>query len=342
MKLSYIKIKGEKKGAVFTAVKKAMEFANWEKFVKGKKVFLKINALSHQVIPGLCTSPWVLEAVLYVMKGKEIYVGDANVATIKQLEKAGESWRYKQICEKYGAKFVNLSNEKTKAIEIKEGLVFKKIDVPEILLEVDSIVTLPVLKTHNVTKMTCALKNQWGCIPRFRHQYHLVAHKCIADVNKALGVSFCIADASVCIEGSGPRTGKPKVMDSIMACGDLVALDSFATELIELNEEVGYIKNAEKLGVGKTEYNLVGDKVETSKFESALAKNHPIVFMELFLRKIPLLEWFLFRTGFFKIPSWFATKYNTFIWYNLKGKKYARELVKKNKLYREEFKDLIK
>jgi uncharacterized protein (DUF362 family) len=337
--VSYIRVRED----VFSAVEKAMTLADWKNHVTGKKVFLKVNALSHQVIPGLCTSPWVLEAVVKVLKkeGKEIYVGDANVATINQLEKAAENWRYKEICKKHGATFVNLSNEKTRKVEV-DGLVFKEIEIPEILFEVDSKITLPVLKTHNVTTMTCALKNQWGCIPKFRHQYHLVAHQCIADVNKAVSFDFCVADATVCMEGSGPRTGKPKVMDAVMASGDLVSMDAFAAKLIGLNAgEVGYIRNAEKLRVGSMWYKIVGDEVVYRNFEPALAKNHPIVSTELFLRQIPLLSDLIFKTGFFHLPAWIAARYNTVIWHHLKGKEYARDLVEKNKFYAKEFEDLI-
>src|SRR5262249_7157629 len=34
-------------------------------------------------------------------------------------------------------------------------------------LEADAFITLPVLKTHATTVFTGALKNQWGCIPRY-------------------------------------------------------------------------------------------------------------------------------------------------------------------------------
>lgn len=165
---------GTTKQSVIDAVDKAMELAKCRAFLKplkGRtKVFLKVNLLSHQVVPGHCTSPYVLEGViskLRQMGNFDIYVGDADVATIKQVELAARNWGVIDICRKYGAKFVNLSKQPVKEVDFN-GEIFKKIYVPQILADVDYIITMPVPKTHNVSTMTCALKNQWGCLPRFR------------------------------------------------------------------------------------------------------------------------------------------------------------------------------
>ena len=124
---------------------------------------------------------------------------------------------------------------------------------------------------------------------------------------------------------------------------DLVAADAFAADFIGFGyKEVGYIVNAEKIGLGSTKYKIIGDKVKKIKFEPAKIEQHPIVYLEMKLRKIPGLKYLLFNTPLFKIPAWVASKYNSVWYYNLKGKKYARELVKNFNLYKNEFQDIIK
>lgn len=348
---------GSTKESVINAVHKAMDLANWQKYLPSsksqkKKIFVKINLLCHQVIPGHCTSPYVFEAVISKLRNEgnfEIYTGDANVCTIKQVQMAARNWGILELCKKYKVHFVNLSKEPV--IERPAvGKIFKKIHFPKILTQVDYIMTVPVPKTHSVSEMTCALKNQWGCIPTFRHQYHDVVHPAIAEVNKALGLKFVVCDATICSEGDGPRTGVPKICNHIFASNDLVATDSFISEFIGVEKkEVGHIFHAEKLGLGNINFKLVGDlkeivkdgKVISRNFKKAYRKNHPIVNLEMKLRKIPILKDIIFKTFLFDIACYITTKYNVIYWYNKTGKKAAFDLIKKYPLYREEFEKLI-
>ena len=339
-KVAYKIIKGNKKEDLFDTVREAMELADWREHIKGKKLFIKVNALSDQVVPGQCTSPWFLEAVLEVLKDFQIIVGDADVATSRQVERAARLWGYEDICKNRGIKFVNLSKEKTVRVNV-DGFMFKQIEIPQVIAEADSVITLPVLKTHNVAKMTFALKNQWGCIPRFRQKYHMHLKYCIPDLNKALKVDFAVGDATICLEGNGPRTGIPKICNSVFASSDLVGMDSAASDFIKVGN-VEYLKYAEGLKLGDRNYELVGDVMIPHKFKPAIAVKHPIVGVELFLRKIPILNKIVFETPFFHIPAFFAAKYNSLVWYNFRGKKYAKDIIKKNKLYYDEFKNKIK
>lgn len=342
--IAHQKIIGEEKEDVLNSVKNAMELAEWQKHVKGKKVFLKVNLLSDQLVPGQCTSPWILEGTIKVLleAGKEIIIGDTDVATARQLEKSAKIWGVTDLCEKYNIPFVNLSREKTVKVPVN-GKVFQYIDVPAIIKECDSRITLPVMKTHNVTVMTCALKNQWGCIPRFRHQFHDVTDYAIPEINKAVEMDFALVDATICMEDSGPRTGIPKVINSIFATNDLVAMDALAAKIMDLDiEKIGYIKQAEKIGLGTMNYSVIGDKIKIIPFKPAIRQKHPIVYTEMILRKIPFINYLIFNTPFFHIPAFFASRYNSFWWYNLHGKRYAREIVDKYPLYRKEFLPLMK
>jgi uncharacterized protein (DUF362 family) len=257
------------------------------------------------------------------------------------VDKASILWGVRDICRKYSTKFVNLSKEPTTKVDL-EGEIFREMNIPEILLDADAIITIPVLKTHNVTAMTFALKNQWGCLPKVRHQYHLVAHKAIPEINKFLKPAFAVGDATICLEGNGPRTGKPKIVNSLLASNDLVAMDVCGAKIIgyKLNE-VPYIKVAEEIGVGSTKFKLVGDKIKTENFERPVLKEHPIVYAELILRKIPGINKLFFETPLFRLASFFASRYNAVWWYNIEGKKYAREVLEHSTLYKEEFERLI-
>jgi len=325
--VSFVKI-DYKKDLEFS-VMKAMELANWKKYVKSGKIFLKINAMGNQLVPGLNTSPFILESVIKILKKEfsacKLYVGDADLATIKQLEYSAKIWGYKRIAEKYNCKFINLSKEETIKKKIN-GTVFKEIEVPKILEEMDSIISLPVIKTHGLTKMTCALKNSWGFLPRYRHKYHPVAGIAIPEMNRAVKVDFCIVDGTICMEEKGPRTGKPKICDVVLAGNDLVAIDYVVAKFMGIDpEDVTYIKYAEKMKLGSTkDIKIVGDKFFVANFEPP--KENLVFFLEKRFRKLPIFKKLLFDTKIFDIISIFVSLYNMKYWYYLKGRKYAKRI----------------
>ena len=58
-------------------------------------------------------------------------------------------------------------------------------------LEADAFITLPVLKTHATTVFTGAIKNQWGCVPRYdRILLHKYLHELVGDLNKRRPVTL--------------------------------------------------------------------------------------------------------------------------------------------------------
>ena len=97
-KVAFVKFDVVSKENVMENTKRAMRLADWESHVKGSKIFVKINGIADQMIPGVSTSPWVFEAVLQELRRKlpdaEIFVGDADLAAYKQLHKTIKLWGY--------------------------------------------------------------------------------------------------------------------------------------------------------------------------------------------------------------------------------------------------------
>jgi len=334
-KVAVCKIKKKSRKGLFETVWHVMELANWKKHVKGKKIFLKINGISDQVVPGQCTNPWVIEAVIQKLqseiKGVKITMGDADLAASEQLDDAARVWGFKDLAEKYDVTFVNLSKDKLVKKKIK-GKIFKELDIPKTVLDADTIITMPVLKSHCLTHLTGALKNQWGIVPRVRHQYHLTADQCIADINSFLShIRFVVMDATMCMEGDAPRTGIPKECNMVIAGHDRVAIDTAAADYMDLpSNKNPMMICAEEMGVGERKYTIIGDKPKKNPFIKPKPNQQPIFLLEMSLRKVPIIKQLLFNTPIFKFCAWGATKYNTWWWYNRKGKKYAREVCEKS------------
>ena len=178
-------------------------------------------------------------------------------------------------------------------------------------------------------------------IPRFRHKYHLAVNQAIADINRFfVKTVFNVVDATVCMEGNAPRTGIPRIADAIFAGSDRVSIDSAVARFMGFDPyEIEHLRTSEETGVGRREYELVGDNFESLEFRPPKANRQPIFFWEMSLRKVPMLNSILFDTKIFSLLSWIARQYNSLWWYNLYGKKYAKDIIY-NTWYGIEFKEL--
>ncbi|NIM46922.1 MAG: DUF362 domain-containing protein [Candidatus Aenigmarchaeota archaeon] len=346
-KVVFLKLKGISKKEVRRTVHKSMELGNWKKFIKGKKIFVKINGISDQLVPGQCTSPWVIDSVLEKLKKSypksEIYIGDANLAAAKQLDRTAKLWGFYDLADKYNIKFINLSEQPLVKVNNFGGKVLKKIEVPKILLDVDTILNLPVVKTHCLTTITCCLKNHWGLLPRFRHQYHLVADQAIPDVNNYFRkTTFNVVDGTICMEGNAPRTGTPKLCNVIFAGSDRVALDYIVARFMGFDaDKIKHIELAEKMRIGsRKSIKTVGDKFFINEFEAPKPHKQPIFFWEMKLRRVPVVKPILFDTPIFRCLCDIATFYNTTWWYKRFGKKHIKKILKTP--YAAEFKPLLR
>ncbi|WP_048148994.1 DUF362 domain-containing protein [Methanolacinia paynteri] len=341
-KVGFVKILEHNYSGILLKTKECLELIDWKDAIHGKSCFIKINAMSSEVLPGRCSSPWVVEAVLSIIRENfpeiEIYIGDTDLAGSKQLQKAKSIWGFDEIAKKYNATFVNLAEEPVKKINFADGLVIKEIELPIILLEIDTIVNIPVLKTHCLTTITCSLKCLWGLLPRARHQLHPVVNEAIADINQFFSkTTLNILDGTIAIEGNGPKTGTPKICDVIFASKDRVALDRVAAEYMEFNyKEIPHILISEKKGIGSTNCTILGDEFVTNKFIKPTMSEDFVMNVEISLRKIPILREIVFKTPLFKLFAWGGTNYNYYIWYLKHGKKYAYDIVY-NSVYKEEF-----
>ena len=118
--------------------------------------------------------------------------------------------------------------------------------------DVDVFITLPVLKTHVVTRVTLGLKNQWGCLPTMRHEYHLVLDDALADLNHVFRPVLALMDGTIGLEGNGPKSGRPRIADKILCSTDPVALDTIQAILMGLDPRgIAHLAACSARGIGK-------------------------------------------------------------------------------------------
>jgi uncharacterized protein (DUF362 family) len=276
--------------SVGEAVRACMEAADWRRFVTpGAEVTLKPNLGWDRFLPGAVTSPWVVEGVIETIRD---YVGKIYVVESDQVlvncEKALAQTRIGEVIRKHAVEWVNMSKGEFVPVRVSEARVLQEVQVPEILLRTE-LITIPVMKTHNKTTITGALKNQWGCLPKMRHSYHLVVDQALADLNRAVRPRFAVMDATVCLEGNAPKSGVPKIMDLVLASGDPVALDAVAATIMGFDPaRIGHLQECAEVGLGTADLSrieILGPPLEEVRSPFRPARDNLVSQVEMFLRR---------------------------------------------------------
>ncbi len=320
---------------VFNAVRRAMELAHWQKYVRGKNIVLKVNVVWDKLYPSCTTTPMVMEGVIKVLRQKipnvKITIVDTDTPGIMHAHNSFENLGINKMVQKYGIKTINLTNTQFRRVNLK-GEILKDFKVSKVLLNADTIITMPVMKTHSLSTVSLSLKNQWGCIHDLRHNLHLHLAKAIGDVNKFYKkkVSFVVMDALFGMEGKGPKNGRPVKVGFIFASHDRVALDTLATTSMSFDpKKVEHIMHCEKLGIGTTKYNSVGSKPPKMKFASP--HDFQVTFwVEMFLRRLgPFYEKLFFQTNIL-FPLRLAARIYNDVWYFFVGRRNKNRMMQTN------------
>jgi len=237
--------------------------------LKGKKdVVIKIN-LSDFRPPetGVITHPLFLNALLKYLRTSfnpnRIFVVESD--SVVGLPDYFIKWfGFLPILEKWNAEYVNLSRCKSVRKKI-DGSYLKSVHIPKVFIDNPFFISLAKLKTSNITKITCILKNQFGCLPgRWKSKYHPVIDDVIADVNLAFKPHFSIVDGIIGLGGvQGPSFGIPIRANIFIYGEDPVAVDSVCAKIMGFKpSSIPHITKSAKMGIGSMRFEIMGKKVE--------------------------------------------------------------------------------
>ncbi len=239
---------------VLPAVRALLEACSWQDLVAvGASVAIKPNLCTErpEQINTANTSSSVVRAVCQVLleRTSRITIVESNGARYPA-EAAFEHSGIYRIADELGIDVTNLSSGP--AVEVQDARL-KHFPLPRVWLDADVFITLPVLKTHATTVFTGALKNQWGCIPRYdRILLHKYLHELIGLINKIRPVTLALMDGLVGMQGRGPINGYPINLDVLLCSRDPVALDATAMRLIGIEPTTSsHLVQAHDLGLGK-------------------------------------------------------------------------------------------
>ncbi len=216
-----------------------------ESGLRGKhRIFVKPNMSHPAYVPGVITSPALIREVVGLLRdsNSEVMVGESNGFNYPcwtAFEKTG----VEAVVKEAGGTVINLSEDQLVKVKIDGGLAVKQLFLPKTVLDADAVVDLALMKTHEFTAYSGAIKNLFGCVPSNKRIYlHPYLSEVFYHLYRILKPALTIMDARVGVEGNGPTKGNPVQMDLLLTGDDAFAVDVVASRIMGLKlRDVSYL-----------------------------------------------------------------------------------------------------
>jgi len=271
----------EGNGGIDNTVRLILDKLQWEKMISpNKPVYIKLNlsVAKREVFHYANTDKEVLRSVLEAIttKTKNIFLVESDLArgesegglygggTAEEMFKVNG---IDKIASEFGVATLSLSSQE-QAFGVDP--IFENFGFPKCLLDENKVfITMPLIKTHALTQFTGALKNQWGCVPRWdRILLHKNLDKLIVLCNELIKPDLVIMGGRYAMEGRGPTSGERRELPVLIGSAKPASADAVATALIGLEPaEIKHISLASSELLGYTDFrrieifgNLEGNK----------------------------------------------------------------------------------
>lgn len=277
--ISLVKCNDYDSSLVLKATRRAIDLIGGiANYIRPKsKVLVKPNLLmAKEPELGITTHPEVVRAVVKILKEIDckIFIGDSPSAWNKQTEdenKVYEKTGMRRIAEQEGIEMVRFEKRRW----------HRGFPLTTWLDDCEHIISMPKLKTHNLTILTGAIKNLFGLVPgiyKFElHRRHFTKDdfaRMLVDIYEETKPALTIIDAILTLEGDGPGSaGKLRHRGLLLAGSDCVALDSVLALIMGLKPyDILTNREAAQRAHGIADINsiqILGEKLEDFTGEPA-------------------------------------------------------------------------
>ncbi len=203
------------------------------------------------------THPTIIKAVIELIKdsGAKAIIGDSPA--IGSIEKVLNRLELIDFLKHTNTKTADFS--KRRIIKNHNNLIYKELLLPDVIFEVDEIINIPKLKTHQMMVFTLAVKNLFGFIfGKEKIKYHFLADKSythfaklLLDIYRTTNPQINILDGIIGMEGNGPASGNKKNFGILAVSNNALTLDYVLIKTLNLD-----IKKIPHLSVALEEHFL--------------------------------------------------------------------------------------
>ncbi len=308
---------------------RSLDAVGWRDIVhRGDTVTIKVNATHFDYLPGLTVTPELVKEFIKLLltRADRVIVGESNLQRVSA-EAALKGCGIWKAAESAGAEVVNFSKDRTRRKKLSGKGHFKHYDVPVSYLDCDVFASMPVFKTHKLTRVTLTIKNHFGCVTDdLRLKHHGYIERVLGDMLEILKPGLVVMDGRIGLESDGPIAGLPKDLDLLLTATNAVAADAVACGIMDFDPRgVKHIMHAHQRGLGPIDIediDLTGIPLKKAKDPFMLANQDSISNLEKWVSPHPRLSHLIYRT-FFTPMKWASWKWRWLTGY--KGK-YVRDI----------------
>ena len=228
---------------------------------RGDRVLIKPNNIISEYVRGTVTSAEVVAAIalLVIEAGGKPIIGENNLvydpSSPKFATSCGRHYHdaLAQMKLEREVPLVDLMKDEMIQVQIPGARVFKSAKIARTALDVDKIIDVPVLKTHDQTQVTLGIKNLKGVLPpsEKRRSHAESVEQAIVDLCSFLRPALVVIDGLIGAEGMGPTGGDPVKMDLIIAGANPLATDMVGASIMGFDTaQVKFLKYAIESGLG--------------------------------------------------------------------------------------------
>jgi uncharacterized protein (DUF362 family) len=213
------------------------QLGGMERFVKqGAKVVVKPNVLTGRPPEyATTTNPLVLSAVVrmcFEAGAAKVTVLDHPTTTARPaFQEAG----LEQATQEAGGTLLYLTNRNYETVDIPEGVAITSWPLVTDALEADTLINIPIGKTHSVSGLTLAMKNLMGIMGGSRGQIHTDFARKIVDLNTRVKPHLVILDCYRVLMRNGPTGGNLADVETpktVVAGTSQVAIDAYGATIM--------------------------------------------------------------------------------------------------------------
>jgi uncharacterized protein (DUF362 family) len=255
------------------AIGKGLDLIDFKPREPVRTVDVKVNLCYYwPASTGYTTDPRVVGGIIDCLRerlGKDIHIRVVEAdGTAMRTKYAFLMLGYKELAERKNVELFNLSEDDIHEEKVCVNGREITFQIPQSLLKSDLFINVPKLKVMRETKITCALKNIYGCIAYPRKViYHPILNEAIVGINKILRPHLTIVDGIVAL-------GRfPVKLGLLMVSRDPFSVDWVASKIMGFNpSKVKFLKIALREKIG----NLNGIETrgeDLSSFEKVFPKD---------------------------------------------------------------------
>jgi uncharacterized protein (DUF362 family) len=215
-------------------------------FDPNMEVFIKPNLVEYvtafEFPPyGICTTSVVLEALIRYLKdagAKDITIAESALINDEfgcSTKITYDSFGYEHFSKQYGVKLMDLNDQEFQKVNL--GGFSLRVAKP--ILDAEFLINVPVLKTHEQTKVSLGFKNNKGCLTvkskQICHHRKRPIDAFVVRLGEKLYPHLTLVDGIYSLEFGPMHMGKAYRENLIIASRDMFACDCVASHLMGID-----------------------------------------------------------------------------------------------------------